>query len=238
MFHANFTELPEILNSLDIKGVDGILADLGLSLHHIKNSGRGFSFNNDEPLDMRMNVNTDITAYELVNTLQEKELAHIFWKYGEERRSRPIAREIVKARRKEPVSSSAALAGIVCKVSSKNKKGSRHIHPATRVFMALRIAVNRELENVDLFMKRAPDLLNPGARLCILSFHSLEDRIVKHRIKSMAKGCTCPAVFPQCICNQSPKLKILTRKTVLPGQDEINQNPMSRSTKLRAAEKI
>ncbi|QTA82092.1 Ribosomal RNA small subunit methyltransferase [Desulfonema limicola] len=238
LFHANFTDLPEILNSLNIKGVDGIIADLGLSLHHIKHSGRGFSFNNDEPLDMRMNINNDLTAHKLVNTLKENELGNIFWKYGEETRARRIAREIVKSRKKEPVNSSADLAEIVSRVCPKNKKGSRYIHPATKVFMALRIAVNRELENLETFMEQVPGLLNPKARLCILSFHSLEDRIVKHQLKSLAKGCTCPPVFPQCVCHQSPKLKILTRKPVMPGQDEINQNPMSRSTRLRAAEKI
>lgn len=244
LFHANFTELPNILKSLNIKGVDGILADLGLSLHHIKDSGRGFSFNNDEPLDMRMNVENTLTAYKLVNELRQDELANIFWKYGEERKSRPIAREIVKARRKEPINSSADLAQIVSKVvsrvksksSSKNRK--KRIHPATRVFMALRIAVNRELENVEQFMRQLPDILNPGARICILSFHSLEDRIVKHQFKDMAKGCSCPPAFPKCVCSQAPKLKILTKKGIVPDKDEIDNNPMSRSTRLRAAERL
>lgn len=241
LFHGNYTQLPELMESLGISGLDGILADLGLSLYQIEGSGRGFSFTREEPLDMRMDADSEITAEYLVNTLEEEELAHIFWDYGEERYARKIARRIVNIRSRESIQSSRRLAQIVCEAAghSEAKQRKKHpIHPATRVFMALRIAVNNELDNVKIFMEQAPKLLNPGGRLCVISFHSLEDRIVKHAMKSQEKPCTCPPDFPQCICGQIPILRILTRKPAVPSEEEIAKNPMSRSAKLRAAEKI
>ena len=240
LFHGNYTELPEIAQSLGISGFDGILADLGISLYQIEGSGRGFSFSRDEPLDMRMDTDSEITAAYLVNTLKEEELSRIFWDYGEERYARKIARRIVNIRSRESIQSGKRLAQIVCEVAGHPgaKQRKKHqIHPATRVFMALRIAVNNELENVKIFMAQVSKLLNPGGRLCVISFHSLEDRIVKQAMKSEEKPCICPPDFPQCICGRIPSLCILTRKPCVPSEEETGRNPMSRSAKLRVAEK-
>ena len=238
LFHANFVRLPELLAQLDISAVDGILLDLGLSLHQLEASGRGFSFLKDEPLDMRMDIQSSTRAGDIVNRLPEKELARLFWQYGEERMSRKIARKIISARQLAPITTSRQLADLICSVMP-SASGARHrIHPATRTFMALRIAVNQEIERLDAFMQTAADLLAPGGRLCVLSFHSLEDRIVKHSLKKMETACTCPPDFPQCICHKQPTMRVLTRKVVCPTAAEIRENKMARSTKLRAAEKI
>jgi len=237
LFHSNFTYLPDILQELDIAGVDGILLDLGVSLHQLESSGRGFSFQRDEPLDMRMNATSGQKAEDLINQLEEKELKTIFKKYGEERWAARIAKQIVRERRRSTVRSSAKLAQIVCQAVPKQALHQK-IHPATRVFMALRIAVNRELERLDQFMQNVADLLNPKGRLCVLTFHSLEDRITKHRIKALEKDCVCPPDFPECVCNQKRAVRSLTKKVVRPSEAEIAINPMARSTKLRAFEKI
>ena len=237
LFHNNFTYLPDILQELDIAGVDGILLDLGVSLHQLESSGRGFSFQLDEPLDMRMNATSGQKAEDLINQLEEKELKTIFKKYGEERWAARIAKQIVRERRRSAVRSSAKLAQIVCQAVPKQALHQK-IHPATRVFMALRIAVNRELERLDQFMQNVADLLNPKGRLCVLTFHSLEDRITKHRIKALEKDCVCPPDFPECVCNQKRAVRSLTKKVVRPSEAEIAINPMARSTKLRAFEKI
>lgn len=237
LFNDNFVNLPDILQHLKIAAVDGILLDLGISLHQLKASGKGFSFHKDEPLDMRMDVTSKTTAEDLINRLEEKELKKIFYKYGEERWAAQIAKKIVRQRARSAIRSSAHLAQIVCEAIPKPAL-SQKIHPATRVFMALRIAVNRELEMLDLFMENVAAILNPKGRLCVLSFHSLEDRIVKHRIKALEKVCVCPPDFPKCICNQKRVLRSLTKKVVRPTENEIAKNPMARSTKLRAAEKI
>jgi len=237
LFHSNFTYLPDILQELDIAGVDGILLDLGVSLHQLESSGRGFSFQRDEPLDMRMNATSGQKAEDLINQLEEKELKTIFKKYGEERWAARIAKQIVRERRRSAVRSSAKLAQIVCQAVPKQALHQK-IHPATRVFMALRIAVNRELERLDQFMQNVADLLNPKGRLCVLTFHSLEDRITKHRIKALEKDCVCPPDFPECVCNQKRAVRSLTKKVVRPSEAEIAINPMARSTKLRAFEKI
>jgi 16S rRNA (cytosine1402-N4)-methyltransferase len=245
LLHGNFSRISDLLESIGIRSVDGILADLGISLYHIEASGRGFSFSRNEPLDMRMNTETDVTAEMLVNTLAEEQLKRIFWEYGEERWAGPIARAIVDERKAGTIHSSLALADIVRKAVPKPKKKSkakhgngRRIHPATRVFMALRIAVNSELDSVAEFMDQAPGLLNPGGRLCVLSFHSLEDRIVKHRMKSLEKGCSCPPSIPVCTCGEKKVMKVLTRKACRPTAEEVDRNPMARSTILRAAEKL
>jgi len=238
LFHGNFISLPEFLNRLQIKFIDGILLDLGMSQHHIENSGRGFSFSKDEPLDMRMDIESPLTAEKIVNTLPQAELQKLFKEYGEERRAKQIARNIVKKRQQEKIETSQQLAQIIINTTPAQAASKQKIHPATRVFMALRIAVNRELERLETFLEHAVDLLNPGGRLCVLSFHSLEDRIVKQRFKALEKGCTCPPKLPQCVCGQEPQLRILTKKVVRPTEEEIAANPMARSTRLRAAEKL
>ena len=238
LFHGNFIDLPEFLRQLKIKAVDGILLDLGISLHQIESSGRGFSFQRDEPLDMRMNKASRTTAEDLINRMDEKNLKQIFREYGEERWAGKIAKKITTSRKQKTIRSSRQLSQIVCDAVPKSKSFHQKIHPATRVFMALRIAVNRELEMLNIFMENVADFLNPKARLCVLSFHSLEDRIVKHRFKALEKGCVCPSDFPECVCKQKPILRLLTKKVVRPSKEEIARNPMARSTKLRAAEKI
>ena len=238
LFHDNFIHLPECLQQLKIDAVDGILLDLGISLHQLESSGRGFSFNKDEPLDMRMNITSGTRAGDLINGMEEKNLKKIFYNFGEERWAGQIAKRIVTQRQRKPIRSSRELAQIVCDAVPKKVSYKQKIHPATRTFMALRIAVNRELEMLDGFMENVADLLNPNGRLCVLSFHSLEDRIVKHRMKAMEKGCICPSGLPECACNKKSLVRILTKKVLRPTEDEVANNPMARSAKLRAVEKI
>ena len=237
LVHENFVNLSAIMARYHITGADGILLDLGLSLDQIKSSGRGFSFSTDEPLDMRMNTDSRLKASDIVNLESEERLRHIFKTFGEERWSKQIARKIVEKRKHTEIRSSQQLVNIIG-TAIPRKAVAQKIHPATRVFMALRIAVNRELENLEQFLKSVLDHLNPGGRICILSFHSLEDRIVKTHMKAWEKGCTCPADFPKCVCGLTPRGKILTRKVVRPSKAEVDINPMARSTKLRAAEKF
>jgi len=238
LFHGNFIRLPEFLAQLHISSVDRILLDLGLSLHQLENSGRGFSFRKNEPLDMRMDVRHPETAEGLINRLNVNELQIIFKDYGEERWAKQIARTIVRERQKKRIRTSEQLAKIVMDSIPARTSFKQKIHPATRVFMALRIAVNHELEKLNLFMDNVIRLLNPGGRLCVLTFHSLEDRIVKQRLKALEKGCTCPPDFPECICGQKPQVRLLTKKVVRPTQEEIAANPMARSARLRAVEKL
>jgi len=238
LFNDNFIHLPDILSQLNIAAVDGILLDLGISLHQIENSGRGFSFRADEPLDMRMNKQSGQTAERLINNLARENLRNLFRDYGEERWAKQIAYKIVTARKQQKIRTSKQLAQIVIDAIPGHALSKQKIHPATRVFMALRIAVNRELERLNTFMEQAADLLNPGGRLCVLSFHSLEDRIVKQRLKALEKGCTCPPRLPLCICGQKAQVRILTKKVVRPSKEEVSANPMARSTRLRAAEKL
>lgn len=238
LFHDNYSNLGNIIARLGIPAVDGILLDLGLSLHQLENSGRGFSFNKNEPLDMRMNTDSKSTASEIVNTSDEKDLAKIFKEYGEERMARRIARQIVSTRKNKPVLTSRQLSDIVIKAYPTKKTGHHRIHPATRIFMALRIAVNRELDRLEHFMSGVADMLNPGGRLCVLSFHSLEDRIVKKNIKEFEKECICPPDFPKCVCNKQKLLTPITKKPMTPEEKEVISNPMSRSAKLRVAERL
>jgi len=238
IFHDNFVNLPVILRQLNISAVDGILLDLGISFHQIESSGRGFSFNKDEPLDMRMNAASGPTVEDLINSVSEKDLRHMFKIYGEERRARQIARRIIQVRGQKEISSSKQLAQIVCDAIPKRARVHQRIHPATRVFMALRIAVNKELDRLEAFMENVVDLLNPKGRLCVLSFHSLEDRIVKHRLKTLEKGCICPPDFPKCVCNKKKAIRILTPKVLRPTKEEITVKPRARSTRLRAIEKL
>ena len=237
LFHGNFVQMPDFLSQLNISAIDGILLDLGISLHHVASSGRGFSFRKDEPLDMRMDIRSDVKARDLVNGLDETNLRQIFQRYGEERRARQIAQRIVQARKRNAISSSRQLADIVSQAVPKAswKPG---FHPATRVFMSLRIAVNKELERLEQFLDTAVDFLEPGGRICVLSFHSLEDRIVKHRFRMLENPCTCPSDLPVCACGRQGTLRVLTRKAQRPTAEEVMVNPMARSTKLRAAEKL
>jgi len=238
LFHENYVHLPNILSQLNILKVDGIIADLGLSLNQIENSGRGFSFQKNEPLDMRMNVASEITAADIVNNESQAQLETIFRDYGEERWARKIAQKIIAVRTVQKISTSQDLAKWVCDAIPARAQHQRKKHPATKVFMALRIAVNRELEVLEAFLDDALDLLNPGGRMCFLSFHSLEDRIVKRRFRSWEGNCTCPRDFPECICNNKKSVKILTRKAGRPSDAEVSDNPMARSACLRVAEKL
>jgi len=236
LVQANFAELPQIIRRLEVDALDGILLDLGLSLDQLEASGRGFSFQRDEPLDMRMDPSGGATAADVVQQSSAAELAQIFKQYGEERFARPIARRIVKQRVGQPIHTSAELAHLVCQVVPRRSQG--RIHPATRVFMALRIAVNQELENLRRLLEAVPTLLRSGGRICVLAFHSLEDRIVKQQFRALASPCTCPPTLPVCSCGAEPTLRLLTRRPVRPTPEEVAANPLSRSTLLRAAERI
>ncbi|MCG8642119.1 MAG: 16S rRNA (cytosine(1402)-N(4))-methyltransferase RsmH [Desulfobacterales bacterium] len=238
LFHRNFSDLPQILSESNIKGVDSILLDLGFSLNQLVNGNRGFSFNKNEPLDMRMDIRNKLTAFEIVNSFKESEMAALFFKYGEEKFSRKIAKAIVKQRILSPIETSSQLAKIVKETIPAKYGVKQRIHPATRVFQALRIAVNKELERLEAFMKAVPALLNKGGRLCVISFHSLEDRIVKQAIKTYENGCTCPKELPVCLCGFVPRLKSVFKKPLTASDEEIRANPMARSAKLRVAEKV
>jgi 16S rRNA (cytosine1402-N4)-methyltransferase len=237
LFHRNFIQLPDVLSELAIYTVDGVLLDLGLSYYHLKKSGRGFSFDLDEPLDMRMNPENGETAETLLNSLNQKDLAHLFRAYGEERFAKGISSEILKFRKTQPLKTTLQLTRIILRVVPRNTDRQR-IHPATRVFMALRIAVNKELERLERFLQQVSGYLNPGGRLCILTYHSLEDRIVKHGIRELEHPCSCPPELPKCICHKQPVLHALTRKPLRPSAEEVKKNPMARSAKLRVAEKL
>lgn len=241
LVHAPFSHLHSRLKSLGIDSVDGILADLGLSSFHIEGSGRGFSFTRDEVLDMRMDTCERDTASDLLKNLDAVELTDIFRRYGEERHARRIAEAIVRERKKAPIDTSGRLARLVMSVAGpmgRPKGHGRAIHPATRVFMALRIAVNRELEEVADLMTQVPDVLKPGGRLCVITFHSLEDRIVKHMIRDQERDCDCPPLVPRCVCGRTPLMRRITRKALPPSEAEMAANPPSRSAKLRVAERM
>jgi len=237
LHHDSFSHLDRIIENLGLHGVDGILLDLGLSLHQLEGSGRGFSFKRDEPLDMRMNAEADLTAADIVNHWGVDDLMGIFRDYGEERRARTIARAIVRERARQPIVSSKGLADLVYRSMPPAAARGQKIHPATRVFQALRIAVNRELERLQHTLPRAVACLNPGGRLCVLAFHSLEDRIVKQTFRKMARACTCPPKAPFCTCGGQAEVTLLTRRVVRPTVEEVAANPMARSTRLRAVEK-
>ncbi|MDL2285973.1 16S rRNA (cytosine(1402)-N(4))-methyltransferase RsmH [Desulfococcaceae bacterium OttesenSCG-928-F15] len=234
----NFAFIKEILENLGVDAVDGILADLGLSLHQIEASGRGFSFRGDEPLDMRMDAESPLTAAKILEEKKEEELARIFKEYGEERFAKAIARKIVARRDKNPITRTGELANLVSETIPKKIWAKEKIHPATRVFMSLRIAVNAELEQLKAFLEQAPKCLKPGGRLVILSFHSLEDRMVKHTFKELAKGCVCPPELPVCVCGREKRFFLPQTRVVRPTEDEILKNPMARSTRLRVLGRI
>ena len=238
-FHANFADLASILHSAGHARVNGIVADLGVSFYQLSQSGRGFSFQTDEPLDMRMNPEASFpTAAQILNTFSQEALADIFFHLGEEVLARRIAARIVREREKEPIETASRLAGIVSAVYAKAGFGKRRIHPATKTFMALRIAVNSELENLSRFLADLPDCLVSGGRACIISFHSLEDRMVKQRFRELEKGCTCPADIPVCVCGKKPMGRVVTRRPLSADAMELEENPLSRSARLRVFERI
>ncbi len=230
--HRNFSEAGEVLAELGIDGLDGILLDLGVSSHQLDTADRGFSFRADAPLDMRMDTTETLTAAEVVNTAGVEELIRIFREYGEERWAGRIARRIVKVRSERPISTTMELAEMVRDAVPKGHVPSR-IHPATRVFQALRIHVNRELEHVRSGVQNAIELLNPGGRLAVISFHSLEDRIVKRIFQEQAQGCICPPRLPVCVCGHVPRVDLLTRKGIRASESEVETNPRARSAVLR-----
>jgi 16S rRNA (cytosine1402-N4)-methyltransferase len=237
LLKANYARLDEILRDLGVHKVHGILLDLGMSTYQIEESGRGFSFNRDEPLDMRMDLDTHITAQQLINNLTAKALEHILKEYSEERRARIIAKTIEKERKKGLIRSSSQLANLIQSVVPKSRRpGAKH--PATRTFQALRIAVNKELDNLEIFLEKTPSLVFEGGRLVILSYHSLEDRMVKRAMMNWERACQCPPDLPVCQCGKVPLFKRLNKKGTKPGQREIEENPRARSAILRAAERI
>ena len=238
LFHNNFTNLPAILHSNGIERVNSIVLDLGFSLNQLRNAGRGFSFNVDEPLDMRMDIRNELTASKIVNSYSENELTELFFKFGEEKFSKRVAKRVVETRKKKNINTSLELAQIIKKAIPAKNVFSQRIHPATRIFLALRIAVNSELEKLEQFLGSVTALLKKGGRLCVISFHSLEDRIVKHAFRKFEEGCTCPKNLPVCLCGFIPTMKSVFRKPVTPTKDEIKANPMARSSKLRVAQKL
>lgn len=235
LHHVTFDQADQILQQLGIDGLDGMLLDLGVSSHQLDTPERGFSFRHDAPLDMRMNPTVGITAADVVNQVDEAELIRIFFEYGEERYSRRIARKIIAQRKEAAITKTGELAELVRQAVPGRYRPSK-IHPATRVFQALRIFVNDELGQLERGVETGITLLKPGGRLVVISFHSLEDRIVKHLFREKAKGCICPPRLPVCQCNHTPTVKLLTRKGIKAGEVEVDQNVRSRSAILRAVE--
>jgi len=237
LVRSNFSYLSEVLTKLNINRVDGILLDLGISSHQLETPERGFSFALDAPLDMRMDRSSGMSAYDLINTLPEKDLKRIIREYGEEQMSGRIARAIANRRRTEAIKTTGELAELIIRTMPPERKRGK-IHPATKTFQAIRIAVNNELTNLEKALEDGIDLLATGGRFSIISFHSLEDRIVKDTFRSWEKGCICPASIPFCICRRPSKLKVLTKKPIVPKDEEVERNPRARSAKLRIAERI
>lgn len=237
LVHANFQDLDRILQDLGIPAVDGILLDLGVSSPQLDESQRGFSYMEDAPLDMRMDRNAGLTAFEVVNTWPRQELRRILYAYGEERYAPQIASAIDRRRAAAPISTTLELVDIIRSAMPPQALREKQ-HPAKRSFQAIRIAVNDELTAVERVMGDAVSRLAPGGRLAVITFHSLEDRIVKNAMQDAAKGCTCPPEFPVCVCGKKPQVKLLTRKPVTASPEELEDNPRARSAKLRVCEKL
>ena len=235
--HSNYTEIKNILSELGISSIDGALIDLGVSSYQLDCAERGFSYMEDAPLDMRMNKNDSFSAYDVVNTYSKEKLTEIFYTYGEERYSKRVAELICETRAVSPISTTLELVEII-KRAIPEKLRQKGSHPAKRVFQAIRIEVNDELEPLKLALTDFFDSLSSGGRLCVITFHSLEDRIVKQTFASFAKGCTCPRDFPICVCGNKPRGKVITSKPILPSEEEIENNKRSKSAKLRIIEKI
>lgn len=233
----NFCQIASVCRELGIDGVDGVLLDLGVSSYQLDTAERGFSYSADAPLDMRMDNRKTLTAYEVVNSYSEQAIKKILFDYGEERFAPQIASAIVKTREKEPIKTTAQLSNVIkYAIPSAAREGGHH--PAKRSFQAIRIEVNGELDVIEPAIRDAVALLNKGGRMAIITFHSLEDRIVKQTFASLASGCTCPKDFPICVCGNKPKVKVITKKPILPSKRELEENPRSRSAKLRVIEKI
>lgn len=234
--HRNFSDIENVLDELGIKKIDGLLLDLGVSSFQLDEAERGFSYMNDGKLDMRMNQSDTFTAYEIVNTYSERKLTSIINEYGEENWANRIAKFIIEARAEKPIETTFELVEVIKKAipAAARKDGP---HPAKRTFQAIRIEVNNELKIIEQTIEATVKRLNKGGRIAIITFHSLEDRIVKTAYKNLAQGCTCPPEFPICICGGKPKVKIITKKPMLPSDEEVEMNPRARSAKLRVAEK-
>ena len=237
LVHSNFDQLDAILDELALAGVDGMLFDLGVSSPQLDDGSRGFSYRTDAPLDMRMDRSEGLTAADVVNTWPQEELRRILSQYGEERYAPSIAAAIVRRRQERPIATTLELVEVI-KSGMPARALKEKQHPAKRSFQAIRIAVNDELASVDRMIQAAVPRLNRGGRLAVITFHSLEDRIVKTGLAAFAKGCTCPPDFPVCVCGKTPDVKLISRKPILPTAEEIAENPRARSAKLRAAEKL
>lgn len=235
--HDNFFNIKEILKRLDVTGIDGMLLDLGVSSYQIDNAERGFSYMHDGPLDMRMNKEDKITAKDVINNYTEEELTKMFFDYGEEKYSKSIAKRIIEARKEKEITTTFELIEIIKKGIPKkalNEKG----HPAKRIFQAIRIEVNGELDTLANAVKDGIESLKPKGRMCIITFHSLEDRVIKRTFEDMAGKCTCPKDFPKCICGYKSYGKIITKKPILPNKEEMENNTRSKSAKLRVFERV
>ncbi len=237
LVHSNFCEMAQVLQELGIAGVDGILLDLGVSSPQLDDGARGFSYMTDAPLDMRMNNQDALTARDVVNTWPQEELRRILFDYGEERYAPKIAAAICRRREEKPIETTLELVDIIRSAMPPAALREKQ-HPAKRSFQAIRIAVNDELGSVEKIMADAVDLLNPGGRLAVITFHSLEDRIVKQGMAEAAKGCTCPPRLPVCVCGNKPKVKLISKKPIVASNEELEVNPRSRSAKLRVCEKL
>ena len=237
LVRGNFGGLTDILSGLGVDGVDGMLFDLGVSSPQLDDGSRGFSYLQDAPLDMRMDQSAPLTAREVVNGWSQEELKRILWQYGEERYSGPIAAAMVRAREQTPIETTGQLAEIIRGAMPAKARREKQ-HPAKRSFQAIRIAVNDELGEVERLLDSALDALRPGGRLAVISFHSLEDRLVKTAYGEWAKGCTCPPDFPVCVCGKSPKVKLFGKRPIVADEAELEENPRARSAKLRLAEKL
>ncbi|MCR1955456.1 16S rRNA (cytosine(1402)-N(4))-methyltransferase RsmH [Clostridioides mangenotii] len=235
--HSNFENIKSELEKLGITKIDGVLADLGVSSHQLDEADRGFSYMQDAPLDMRMDVRSEFSAYDVVNSYSEDELYRIIKEYGEENWSRRIAKFIVEAREESPIKNTGELVEIIKKAIPKKARIDGP-HPAKRTFQAIRIEVNNELGVITSLIRDVASIMNIGGRICIITFHSLEDRIVKNEFRYLATDCICPPELPICQCDKEKEVKVITRKPTLPSKEEIEVNPRSRSAKLRVAEKI
>ena len=236
LVHSNFSELKEVLSGAGVSGADGMLFDLGGASPQLDDAARGFSYMQDAPLDMRMDTAAPLTAYEVVNTWSQEELRRILYEYGEERYAPAIAKAIVRARETAPVQTTLELVEVIKSAMPPAALREKQ-HPAKRSFQAIRIAVTGELAALPPMLRAAVDGLNPGGRLAVITFHSLEDRIVKRALAEQAKGCTCPPEFPVCVCGKKPRIRLVNRKPITADQAELADNPRARSAKLRVAEK-
>lgn len=237
LVHSNYENIASIVEGLGISKVDGILLDLGVSSHQLDEESRGFSHNKDAPLDMRMDSTSSLTAWDVVNNYTEKELEDIIFQYGEDRWAKRIAEFIVNERKEKSIDTTLELVTVIKKAIPKAVRLEGH-HPAKKTFQAIRIEVNRELDVLKNSIDKMVSILNPGGRLAIITFHSLEDRIVKEAFKELFKDCVCPPSFPQCMCDKKREIEIITRKPITASSEELNANPRSRSAKLRIAEKL